>query len=337
MCATMISPQQDFWTITTYFNLANSSKRLRNYRCFRRRLTGPLLTVEWHPHQRFQLKSGDADLLLQIGGGDFMWQKERLLRTAIAALPDYVKYVAWVDCDILFKNQDWKDEARGLLHNNPVIQLFSEVACPDEAESKLLVDSPEHLDDVDSAQRSARESFLSMFRRLKEDVVRFDLDRRFEPDGISSNNIMKRPAHGFAWAAQSAFVRKIGVYDRCIMGAGDMLFCYGVTGLGQRLIDSQKAAGWAFYGDCQSYRSWASQTAEACAGRWGCIGGRILHLFHGSLQDRQYRSRIGGLVPFAIDLDQDLSGAPGEPWSWRRDQDALNEYFLNYMHGRKEG
>ena len=25
-----------------------------------------------------------------------------------------------------------------------------------------------------------------------------------------------------------------------------------------------------------------------------------------------------------------------EPWSWRRDQDRLNQYFMKYLHGRNE-
>ena len=334
----MTSPEQDFWAITTYFNLMNAATRFGNYQCFRRRLEVPLLTVEWHPDGVFQLNNGDADLLVQISGGDLMWQKERLLTIAVPALPDHVKYVAWVDCDILFENRDWKHEARRLLERKSVIQLFSEVAFPDETASKSLVESDEdELDCVDVEQISSRESFLGMFARLKEDVARFDLDQRFQNEHIGSSNAVKRPAPGFAWAAPSAFLRMNGIYDRGIMGGGDMLFCYGISGLAQKLIENHNAAGWSFYGDCPSYRSWASHAAEECAGRHGCLDGRIMHLFHGSLRDRQYKSRVDGLAPYAIDLDQDISAEGGKPWSWRRDRDRLNEYFLNYLRGRKEG
>jgi hypothetical protein len=334
----MISPKQDFWAITTYFNLANASTRFSNYQCFRRRLNIPLLTVEWHPAGTFQLKNGDADLLVQISGGDLMWQKERLLTVAIASLPDQVKYVAWVDCDILFENRDWMHEARKLLESKSVIQLFGDVAFPNANTSKSLAESDEeNFDRVDIEQMSWRESFLCMFARLKEDVVRFDLERRFQQDQIKNCNVLKRPAPGFAWAAPSAFLRKNGVYDRCIMGGGDMLFCYGITGLSERLLDNHKAAGWSFYGDCPSYRSWALHVAEECRGRLGFVDGRIVHLFHGNLQDRQYKSRIDGLVPFAVDLDRDIA-APGDgPWYWRRDQDRLNRYFYEYIRNRNEG
>src|SRR4029078_10153202 len=120
------------------------------------------------------------------------------------------------------------------------------------------------------------------------------------------------------------------------MGAGDMLFCYSITDLSQKLIEQQKATGWGFYGDCQSYHRWAAAAADACRGALGCREGRILHLFHGSLENRQYKSRIEGLIPFALDLDSDIHADAGQPWSWRRDRDRLNEYFLTYMRARKE-
>lgn len=179
----MTSPRQDFWVVTTYFNLTNGSKRLANYHCFKRHLSVPLLTLEWHPDRRFQLKNDDADILLQVSGGDLMWQKERLLTMAIAALPDHVKYIAWIDCDVLFGDPDWQDEARALLDRNPVIQLFGEVAFPDEKESLHIIDSREpRVDNVHSEHLPRRESFLGVFGKLKENIVRFDLDRRFQPD-----------------------------------------------------------------------------------------------------------------------------------------------------------
>jgi hypothetical protein len=331
-------PRQDFWAITTYFNLTDSVRRRQNYHGFRRQLSVPLLTVEWNPDGQFQLGEGDADSLLQIAGGDLMWQKERLLSMAVAALPDHVKYVAWIDCDVLFADPDWADEAKELLADKSVIQLFSEVGFPDIEMSAELIRAPAlSLDSRAFDLIPTRQSFLRAFRGLEQGIVGYDLDLRFEQaEAIASNNIMQRPAHGFAWAAQSSFLRKVGLYDRCIVGTGDMLFCYGITGLAQSLIDSQREAGWAFYGDCPSYRRWATRAAEVCSTRLGCLDGRIVHLFHGEMRERQYKSRIDGLVPFALDLDQDISAPDGGPWVWKRDRSALNAYFLKYMRGRNE-
>ncbi|MGB8275331.1 MAG: hypothetical protein WCF16_08710 [Alphaproteobacteria bacterium] len=296
-----------------------------------------MLTVEWNPDNQFQLNKTDAEVLLQVGGGDLMWQKERLLGIAVAALPDHVEYVAWLDCDVLFNNVHWQEEARDLLDDRSVLQLFSEIAFPDETASLRLTRSEgSSLDGIDSLKMRKRESFLGVFGRLKEDIVGFDLDHRFEPDRKNQYDIMRRPAYGFAWASRADFIRRIGIYDRGVMGAGDMMFCYGISGLSRQLIDNHKTVGWGFYGDCDSYRHWASKAAEACAGGLGCASGRILHLFHGTLQERQYKSRIDGLVPFALDLDRDIVAEQGRPWSWSRSRDRLNQYFLEYLRNRNE-
>jgi hypothetical protein len=59
----------------SYFNPIGSRRRLANYRVFRNSLAAPLLTVEWSPQGRFELDPTDADVLVQISGGDLMWQK----------------------------------------------------------------------------------------------------------------------------------------------------------------------------------------------------------------------------------------------------------------------
>ncbi len=74
-------------TVTSYFNPMRSRRRLANYRTFRSRLNVPLFTVELAFDGQFELTSSDADHLIQLSGGDIMWQKERLLNIALEAVP----------------------------------------------------------------------------------------------------------------------------------------------------------------------------------------------------------------------------------------------------------
>ena len=106
------------WAVTSYFNPAGYRRRKANYRVFRERLPLPLLTVEWSPTGQFELQPGDADILIQLTGGDVMWQKERLLNIGVERLPSQCKHVAWVDCDLVF-------EREGLRVPPPVIELGS--------------------------------------------------------------------------------------------------------------------------------------------------------------------------------------------------------------------
>jgi hypothetical protein len=100
------------WGITSFFNPAGFDSRRANYRTFRSRLNVPLLTVELSFADGFELQPTDAEILLQISGGDVMWQKERLLNLALAALPPDCDLVAWLDCDVIFGSSDWPERAR---------------------------------------------------------------------------------------------------------------------------------------------------------------------------------------------------------------------------------
>ena len=97
-----------------------------------------------------------------------------------------------------------------------------------------------------------------------------------------------------------------------------------------------RSVGWDFYGGGASYREWAQPAAAVCRGRLRCGDETIVHLYHGSLDNRQYRSRIDGLVRFGLDLERDIAADPGAPWSWTRDATELNGYFLEYLRNRKE-
>ena len=92
------------WEITSFFNPAGYKSRLTNYRLFRARLNVPLAAVELSFTGKFELQDTDAEILIQISGGDVMWQKERLLNIALGVLPTECDIVAWLDCDVIFSS-----------------------------------------------------------------------------------------------------------------------------------------------------------------------------------------------------------------------------------------
>ena len=115
------------WGVTAYFNPAGYQSRLDNYRSFRKRLNTPLVAVEMSPDGRFELRCDDADIVVQLAGGDVLWQKERLLNVALLHLPKDCDIVAWLDCDILFSDDNWPARARAALDSYCMVQLFDEV------------------------------------------------------------------------------------------------------------------------------------------------------------------------------------------------------------------
>ena len=120
------SEAQNLWAITCYFNPIGYRRRLENYRIFRQRLKLPLVAVELSFDGAFELRPVDADILVQLCGPAVLWQKERLLNVALKSLPASCDKVAWLDCDILFENDDWIERAKKALDEFAVVHLFRE-------------------------------------------------------------------------------------------------------------------------------------------------------------------------------------------------------------------
>src|SRR5262245_53727442 len=116
----------NLWATTCYFNPIGYQRRLENYHTFRQHLTVPLVTVEVAFNGAFQLHSGDADILVQLRGGDVLFQKERLLNLALKSLPDSCDKVAWLDCDVVFESEDWVARANQALDDFGLLHLFHE-------------------------------------------------------------------------------------------------------------------------------------------------------------------------------------------------------------------
>jgi hypothetical protein len=118
-----------FWAITSYFNPTGSARRLHNYRVFRQALSLPLITVEWSwtKGTGHQLTAEDAEMMIQVSGPDLLWQKERLLNLAIKALPVDCRYVAWLDCDVLFDDPNWHESVASQLNDYPLVQPYDEL------------------------------------------------------------------------------------------------------------------------------------------------------------------------------------------------------------------
>src|SRR4029079_13310383 len=73
----------------------------------------------------FELPESAA--VLRVRARDVMWQKERLLNLAVAALPAACTKVAWIDADILFAEPNWAAETSRRLDDFPIVQPFDRV------------------------------------------------------------------------------------------------------------------------------------------------------------------------------------------------------------------
>ena len=191
------------WAVTSYFNIGHGTRRSDNFRTFRARLGVPLLAIELSFDGTYDLEPADADILVQAGQGDVIWQKERLINLALAHLSGDRTAVALVDCDVILADAAWPQKALTALSTAPVVQLFAAV-------HYLTEDSP--LD--------------APFRTLGEDM-QLALPRGIAVHGSpacfadTSQRGRGKYAQGMAWAYPRDLLTRHGLFQFNIIGGGD--------------------------------------------------------------------------------------------------------------------
>jgi hypothetical protein len=297
------------WAVTSYFNSIRSKRRLSNYRIFRANLRVPLVTVELSFDDQFELTYDDADVLIQISGGAMLWQKERLLNIAIKSIPQNVKNIAWLDCDVIFENPDWAGEAELQLSKVNIVQLYSD-----------LVDlGPE------SYQSNVKRCGLSP---TGHGIISVGLTQQ---DAATWEKI-RSMLSGLAWAASRNILEKHGFYDAMIVGGGDVSIFHAMYGQFEHEMQYHY-----LYGSRQEhYLKWARPYHRTVAGKVGNVPGRIYHLWHGKIMNRNYLDRHRLLAGFDFDPDIDLRIGTNGAWQWARPRPDLEDFLRKYFLSRDE-
>jgi hypothetical protein len=303
------------WAVTAYFNPVGYARRRANYRAFRRHLVVPLVTVELGFDGRFELVAEDADILVQIHGEDLMWQKERLLNVALGHVPPGPDGIAWLDCDVVFGDDDWAARTARALDEACLVHLFRHRRDVGRGADPERLDIREHPPTSESAVHR-----LARGQSAPEDLCSSDAP------------LERRSTLGLAWACRREVLDAHGLYDACILGSGDRAitcaalgeFDYGARAL---LMNAQQAV---------HYRSWAAPFHAAVRGRVGCIEGDVFHLWHGDTRLRRYGARHRGIAEFDFDPSTDIALAPGGPWRWSSPKSALHDYVRDYFASRQE-
>lgn len=303
------------WAIGCYFNPLGSQSRLANYRTFRRRLTVPLVTVEWTPGQRFELREGDAEILIQVQSPDLLWQKERLLNIALAAVPGDCQRVAWLDGDIVLERPDWPVAATRALDDFAVVQLFRE-----------LRDLPRGATSEQDPRPAASSVRSSVVDRLASDLGAAEVFR------ISGGSLRHGYSAGHAWAARRDVLDQHGFYDARILGSGNKVMLSAAYGC----MDDSVQAYRMNDREADHFRTWADRYFAAVRGSVGSLEGRVLHLWHGDLGGRDYAHRYTQFAEHRFDPSTDIGLDDERCWRWASNKPALHAYVRDYFQSRKE-
>lgn len=298
------------WAITAFFNPAGSTRRLGNFRHFRRALRVPLVAVELAYGPDFELTPGDADVLVQRRGRDVLWQKERLLNLALEALPRSCEAVAWLDADVVFAEADWARATLAALDRVALLQPFSVVH---DAQGVL----------------AAGDGLGPPTRRSLGSVL---VDGAIDPAQVATARLAGefRCTAGLAWAARRELLDRHGLYDAAIVGGGDRAIVCAALGEWAGLRE-QHALGPRQW---EHYLGWAGPFHAATRGQVGCVPGALLNLHHGPRTARNYAGRHTGLARFGLDPAVDLARDEGGCWRWNTDRPDLHGYVRDYLYSR---
>lgn len=329
----MASYDDPLWVITSYYNPARYSRRLQNFRAFRRLLNAPLMAVEIAGPNAHQLARDDADIVVSLTGEDRIWQKERLMNIGVAALPAHVEYVAWVDCDLIFEDEDWTSKTAARLEKNGgLLQLF-----------ELSLHLPREVDPGKASVSECRNavpllagvSIGSSLRSSAFDSNEMKLTQARQAPNLSSYHraIDRHNCYGMAWAAHRATVEKCGQYDRNIVGGGDAVHVYAAL---SRLDDY-----WFFRAVTEQQkhdiRRWTRTARDAgLLAHIDSLEGNAYHLWHGDLRNRNYRGRYDILTKHDFDPAKDIEIAENGAWRWTNPESELAREVANYFGHRRE-
>lgn len=296
----------DFWAITSYYNPFKGNLRLLNYYNFRKNLDLPLITIEWSPEGKFDLMKKDAEILVQLSGGDILWQKERLLNIALDYLPKESKYVAWLDCDILFENSNWVKLASGLLEDNDVIQLFEKV--------------------INLKNTNTKQINLEVAKKLPFEKSVYSGIYAYK-NGLSPDDIIFQSNPGLAYAAKTAWLKKNKFYDVTVVGGGDTFFLFALINHIEHILSGPYTQQ-----QKKHYKAWSHKIKSKP--KISYLPQKIYHMYHGDSKFRRYSDRHMILTELNFDPLIHLELSDKGIWQWTFEGNNIKHKVYEYMKSR---
>lgn len=295
--------------ITTYFNPCRYTTRRKNYDLFMADMAkaGVLcLTVECtFMDQDYELP--DSPDVIRVRANTLLWQKERLLNLAASYLPPSVKYVAWLDCDILFDNQNWPQDLVAVLKQHQVAQVF---------ETAIRLDR----DGVSEVEARA-ESFAAVMNR--------------NPESLEAGRYDVHGHTGYGWAMRRELFDEVGLYEAAVSGSADHFMAHAIyDNYGFCIENALKHDPMQI----AHLKEWGTQFYARVQGSLGVVPGTIRHLWHGDTVNRRYFLRMHEITDLGFNPYTDLLALPGYPLEWTPglNKPGLEAYFVNYFNQRLE-
>ena len=305
----------DLWGVTAFFNPAKYQTKVDSIKRFARgvRIQGlRLLVVEMAFNEETYILADDiAEIIVRVRSNSVLWQKERLLNIGVKHLPVSCEKFAWLDADIAFGNDAWVDQTVRLLEKFKVVQLYDVAWWLPPNVFELPAGST-----ADKFQ-SIKHSFA--FTQSRGD--RLDLP----------------PGHpGFAWAIRRELIDTHGLYDRFVVGGGDL----AIASASYADVDCPQLRTWlskfCTLAQTEDYVLWRNGFRAAVAEKVTFLTGNLFHWWHGKRCDRHSIERHLMLKDANFDPRHDIAIGTEGCWTWNSQKPDLHRQVCAYFQSRKE-
>lgn len=253
----------------------------------------------------FMVTEPDNPQHLQVRTEDELWIKENTINLMVSRLPHNWKYMAWIDADITFLNQDWANETVHMLQHYHVVQMWENaVNMGPDGEAIGTVTS-----------------FMSQY--IKGKVFPYDKKAKYA-DGAWHP--------GFAWACtRHAFEGMGGLIDFAILGAGDHHMALALIGKYEYAIP--KTLNKHYKKMLKQYQKRCERTIRRDV---GYIKGTIIHGWHGRFKNRKYHDRWQILVENNYDPRKDIKKNSHGVLVFGKNNIGLRDGIRGYFRQRNE-
>jgi tetratricopeptide (TPR) repeat protein len=298
----------DLAAVVSFFDAGVSDARLRNFELFHQsfaRAGVPLLVVELAFGER-PFRLGGLPDVLQVRGGDLMFQRERLFNLGIARLLDRgFQKLLWVDADVVFEGDDWPQRISRKLDDALLCQAFDRAYL--------------HQLEGDAGSYVPGELSLAASERARSPTGWLGLS-------------------GLAWAARAELLTEVPLYDAEIGGNGDLLL---LAAAWPEPRPPRAQAIWELAthrmpaGLRSHYERWARAWSARVARRVGFADGFVQTLFHGPRRARRYGARADVLRAHDFSPLADLAVDAGGAWRWASHKPGLHRAVAGFLGGEE--
>lgn len=218
----------------------------------------------------------------------YLWHKEGLLNKIISELPSSVKYVFWVDADVIFTNKNWiLDSVAKFKNGATILQPFEFCVHLDKDEFEPNFD----LNSVTS----------QLYPNGRNNKVwrSFSATHKKYPSLASSLDYNTYGHVGFAWGAKIEVLKECKLYEKALIGGADHVMA--LASVGKFNHPSMKKS---FTDNLLEIDNFQRKFYKATKGELDFVSGNLFHIWHGDIEKRQYLKRIQDFTPTTKHITQ---------------------------------